>query len=88
METTNRIIPVQRRFLTRKEAAEYLGLSMHAMDLICFNRKIRYYRPSGKQSYFDIADLNAYIMGGVVVEPCTDGKIVRKGRLGREKEES
>ncbi len=88
MEATNRIIPVQRRFLTRKEAAEYLGLSMHAMDLVCFKRKIRYYRPSGKQSYFDISDLDAYIMGGEVVEACKPENIVRKGRLGREKEES
>ena len=47
MAVTNNIIPVQRRFLTRKEAAEYLGVSMHAMQILCFNRKIRYYRPNG-----------------------------------------
>lgn len=88
MGVINRIIPVQRRFLTRKEAAEYLGLTMRAMDMVCFKRKLRYYRPSGKQSYFDIADLDAYIMGGEVVEPCPPEKIERKGRLGRKKEES
>lgn len=88
MGVINRIIPVQRRFLTRKEAAEYLGLTMRAMDMVCFKRKLRYYRPSGKQSYFDIADLDAYIMGGEVVEACAPEKIERKGRFGQEKKES
>lgn len=87
MAATN-ILQVSRRFLTRREAAEYLGISAHAMDLICFNKKLRYYRPSGKQSYFDIADLDAYIMGGEVVKPCPPEKIERKRRFGHEKKES
>lgn len=66
---TSKIAGVQRRFLTRKEAAEYLGISSSAMGNICFNRKVRYYRPNGKDTYFAIADLDAYIMGGEVIEP-------------------
>lgn len=71
MKTSN-IIGIQRRFLTRKEAAEYLGISTSAMQRICFNRKVKYYRPNGKDTYFDIADLDAYITGGEVIEPCTN----------------
>ena len=88
MAVTNNIIPVQRRFLTRKEAAEYLGVCMHAMQILCFNRKIRYYRPNGKQSYFDVADLDAYIMGGEVIEPSDKEKIVRGGRVNSKKQKS
>ena len=67
---TNNIIGVQKRFLSRKDAAEYLGLSMSMMQRICFNRKVRYYRPNGKDTYFDVADLDAYIMSGEVIEVC------------------
>lgn len=88
MAVTNNIIPVQRRFLTRKEAAQYLGLCTHAMQILCYNRKIRYYRPNGKQSYFDVADLDAYIMGGEIIEPCDKEKIVRGGRFNNKKQKS
>lgn len=79
MAATN-IIPISRRFLTRKEAAEYLG---HTIEKLCFKRKIRYYRPTGKQSYFDVGDLDKYVMSGEVVEPCAPEKIVRAGRFGK-----
>ena len=69
-------------------AAEYLGVSTHAMQILCFNRKIRYYRPNGKQSYFDVADLDAYIMGGEVIEPSDKDKIVRGGRFNSKKQKS
>ena len=85
METT-KIMPVQRRFLTRSDAAAYLGISAHAMDLLCFNRKIRYYRPNGKHSYFDVNDLDAYITGGEVIEPCAPDKIKRGPRFNRKPE--
>lgn len=78
--------PVRRRFLTRKEAASYLGISMHTMQMISFNRKIRFYRPNKRDTYYDVNDLDAYIMGGEVIEACKDeSKIVRGGRLGRKK---
>lgn len=82
MAATN-IIPISRRFLTRKEAAEYLGVSMHTIEKLCFKRKIRYYSPTGKQSYFDVGDLDKYVMSGEVVEPCVPEKIVRAGRFGK-----
>ena len=79
--------PVRRRFLTRAEAARYLGISMHSMQNISFNRKIRFYRPNNKDTYYDVSDLDDYIMGGEVIEACKDEtKIVRGGRLGRKKE--
>lgn len=84
MTMASNIIGIQRRFLSRKDAAEYLGISMSAMQRLCFNRKVRYYKPDGKNSYFDVADLDAYIMGGEVIEICDNPE--RKGAFGRKKE--
>ena len=70
MNKNSGVIGVRKRFLSRKEAVEYLGISLSMINRLCFNRKIRYYRPNGKDTYFDIDDLNAYIMGGEVIEVC------------------
>lgn len=80
----NGVIGVQKRFLTRGEAAQYLGVSSSMMNRICFNRKVKYYRPNGKDTYFDIADLDAYIMGGEVIDVCIN-PIVRGARFNQSK---
>ena len=70
MKKNSGVIGVQKRFLSRKEAAEYLGVSSSMMNRLCFNRKVKYYRPNGKDTYFAIENLDAYIMSGEVIEVC------------------
>lgn len=70
MKNNSSVIGVQKRFLLRKEAIEYLGVSPSMMNCLCFSRKVKYYRPNGKDTYFAIEDLDAYIMSGEVIEVC------------------
>lgn len=57
-----------KRFLTLKECADYLGLTPKGVYTLCWKRKIRFYKPNGCRVYFDISDIEAYIMGGEIYE--------------------
>lgn len=52
---------MQRKLLTSKEAAEYLGISLSFLRKMMMNRIIPMYKPNGKLCYFDPADLDAYL---------------------------
>ena len=41
MKKNSGVIGVQKRFLSRKEAVEYLGVSSSMMNRLCFNRKAK-----------------------------------------------
>ncbi len=51
----------QRKLLTSKEAAQYLGISLSFLRKMMMNRIIPMYKPNGKLCYFDPEDLNAYL---------------------------
>lgn len=52
---------MQRKLLTSKEAAQYLGISLSFLRKMMMNRIIPMYKPNGKLCYFDPADLDAYL---------------------------
>jgi excisionase family DNA binding protein len=55
-----------REFLTVKEAAAFIKRSRgNLYNMVC-QKKIRYYKPSGKMLLFDKADLIDWIMRGAV----------------------
>ena len=60
---------VNKKYLTAKEAAEYLGLTIQGIWKLAFNKKIRYYKPNGKMIYFAVSDIEDYVTGGEVFEP-------------------
>ena len=60
---------IEKRYLTVKEAAEYLGTTQQGIHLMAMKKQIRYYKPSGKRIYFALEDIEEYITGGEVFEP-------------------
>lgn len=60
---------VIKKYLTVRETAEYLGSTQQGVWKMAFDKKIRYYKPSGKKLYFALADIEDYITGGEVIEP-------------------
>lgn len=50
----------EKKFLTSKEAAEYLGFSLSYFRKLMMRRAIPMYKPSGKLCFFDIADLDTF----------------------------
>lgn len=44
---------MQRKLLTSKEAAQYLGISLSFLRKMMMNRIIPMYKPNGKLCYFD-----------------------------------
>lgn len=46
---------MQRKLLTSKEAAQYLGISLSFLRKMMMNRIIPMYKPNGKLCYFDPA---------------------------------
>lgn len=52
---------MERKLLTSKEAAKYLGISLSFLRKMMMNRIIPMYKPNGKLCYFDPEDLDAYL---------------------------
>lgn len=52
---------MERKLLTSKEAAQYLGISLSFLRKMMMNRIIPMYKPNGKLCYFDPKDLDAYL---------------------------
>ena len=52
----------RKRMLTTKEAAFYLGMSVITVRRKAGNGEIPSYRPNGKNLYFEISDLDGYIL--------------------------
>lgn len=60
---------IVKKFLTVKEAAEYLGSTQSNIWKMTFDKKICHYKPGGKKIYFALDDIEAYITSGMVIEP-------------------
>lgn len=53
---------VKKRMLNTREAAFYLGLSVITVRRKAGNGEISSYRPNGKNLYFEISDLDEYLL--------------------------
>ena len=51
----------ERNLLTTTEAAKYLGLKPSDLYKLMMRRAIPYYKPNGKQIYFDRVELEAWM---------------------------
>jgi excisionase family DNA binding protein len=51
------------RFLTAKQAAEYLGIKMSYLYKLTHQRTLPYYKPNGKLVYFLQSDLLNFLSG-------------------------
>lgn len=59
----------EKKFLTVKETAEYLGSTMSGIWKMAHEKRIRYYKPNGGKLYFALTDIEEYIMSGEMFEP-------------------
>ena len=53
---------LKKRMLNTREAAFYLGLSVITVRRKAGNGEIPSYRPNGQNLYFEISDLDGYIL--------------------------
>ena len=56
----------RQQMLTIEEAAKYLSLSKHTVYKMTAEHQIRFYKPSGKRIYFDVADLTEWMKSRMV----------------------
>ena len=50
----------RRRLLTTDEAASFLGMTTDGLRGLTFKKLIPYYKPNGKNMYFDVDELVAW----------------------------
>lgn len=48
-----------------KEAIDYLGISKSSLYKMTSNNSIRYFKPNGGKIYFQISDLDAYMLSNM-----------------------
>jgi excisionase family DNA binding protein len=58
-----------KKYLTVKETAEYMGMAQQGIWKLCHEKRIRYYKPNGKRVFIALSDIEDYITGGEVFEP-------------------
>jgi len=51
-----------KNLIPTAEAANYLGLTKGYLHKLMMRKVIPYYKPGGKNCFFDVADLDAYLM--------------------------
>lgn len=56
----NRADIAHKEVLTRAEAAVYLGISLDYINRLCSQRRIPFYKPLGKVSFFKRAELDEW----------------------------
>ena len=49
-----------KRMLTTEEAATFLGITIDGLRGLTYKKIIPYYKPNGKNMYFDINELSAW----------------------------
>ena len=50
----------EKRLLTREEAAQFLGMTIDGLRGLTYKKLISYYKPNGKNIYFDVDELVAW----------------------------
>lgn len=53
----------EHKLFKTAEAAEYLGFKVSYLHKLMMKKVIPYYKPSGKQCFFEQADLDAFLHG-------------------------
>ena len=53
----------ETKLLKTAEAAEYLGFKVSYLHKLMMRKVIPYYKPNGKQCYFDKQDLDNFLFG-------------------------
>jgi len=64
---------MSKEFITSKEAADYLGVTLPYLYKMVHLKKIPYYKPRGKMIYFSVAELDQQIGSSRVA---TDEEII------------
>lgn len=57
---------VEKKFITAKEAAEYLGVTKNALYIMVMRQNIPVHRPTGRRLLFKIDELDAWIVRSTV----------------------
>jgi len=57
---------IEKKFLTIPEAGIYTGLSDSTLHKLTSKRKIKHYKPTGKNIYFLKSDLNNWLLSNPV----------------------
>ena len=52
--------PVPKRMMTYEEAASFLGMTVDGLRGLAYRKIIPYYKPNGKNVYFDVDELVAW----------------------------
>lgn len=71
-----------KRYLTTREAAAYLGVSLSYLHRLTSQRALRHFKPASRLLYFDVDDLDAWITGVPVAtadDLCATATASRKG---------
>ena len=50
----------QKRMLTSEEAAAFLGITVDGLRGLTYKKIIPYYKPNGKNMYFDVDELSSW----------------------------
>lgn len=72
-----------RKLMTSKEAAEYLGLSLSYFRKMMMRRVIPMFKPGGKVCFFDQADLDAYMQSVRISSQAEIDEAAAKYLVGR-----
>lgn len=55
---------MDKKFLTVNEAANYLGFCPDYMYQLVFQKRVPYYKPSGRKVLFKVAELDKWVESG------------------------
>lgn len=60
-----------KKVLTFNETANYMGISKSCLYKMTMNRTIPHYKPNGKMIYFELEEVEAYLLS-VRIKPQTE----------------
>lgn len=66
-----------KRMLTTEEAATFLGITVDGLRGLTYKKLIPYYKPNGKNMYFDVDELSAWQKKNHF-EPMYDLEVVKR----------
>lgn len=66
MDETTRPIIIEKTVLTLDEVVEYTGFEKAYMYRLMSERRIPYYKPTGKSAFFSKAELDAWLLSNPV----------------------
>jgi len=72
-----RLEAANKNVMDAREAAAFLGVSMSHLYKLCHTRKIPYYKPQGKLSYFKREELEQWLLKNRVA---SDEELERQAR--------